>query len=117
MEGCLVAEPRITRGAGHELAFAAASREAQEHLSPEHWALWSAVRCPARCELAPQAEEWEPALGFAPDQRSYMEYGYMLVDAGRTVLVCRVLVDRREPGSVVRVEWYPTRVDPRKRPD
>jgi hypothetical protein len=56
-------------------------------------------------------------LGFAPDQRSYMEYGYMLVDGNRTVLVYRVLVDRREPGSVVRVEWYPSRVDPRKRPD
>jgi hypothetical protein len=46
-----------------------------------------------------------------------MEYGYMLVDDGRTVLACRVLVDRRELGLVVRVEWYPTRVDPRKRPD
>ena len=109
-------EPRITRGAGHELAFAAANSEADQHLIPEHWTMWSAVRCPARCELAPQADEWEPVLGFAPD-RSYMEYGYMLVGAGRTALVCRVLVDRREPGSVVRVEWYPSRVDPRKRPD
>ena len=39
------------------------------------------------------------------------------VVVGRTVLACRVLVDRREPGSVVQVEWYPTRVDSRKRPD
>ena len=91
-------EPRITRGAGHEFAFDAASNEAEQHLTPAHWALWSAVRCPARYELAPQADEWEPVLGFAPDQRSYMEYGYMLVDAGGTVLACRVLVDRREPG-------------------
>jgi hypothetical protein len=109
--------PRITRGAGHELAFVAASAEAEAKLTPSHWKLWSAVRCPARYELTPQAEEWEPILGFAPDQRSYMEYGYLLVDADRTVLACRVLVDRREPGSVVRVEWYPTQVDPRKRPD
>src|SRR5947209_6789558 len=71
-----VVEPRITRGAGHELAFAAACAEAEQRLTPAHWALWSAVRCPARCELAPQADEWEPVLGFAPDQRSYMEYGY-----------------------------------------
>lgn len=110
-------EPRITRGAGHELAFAAANAEAEQRLNPEHWTLWSAVRCPSRCELAPQPDEWEPVLGFVPDQRSYMEYGYMLVDEYRTVLACRVLVDRREPGSVIRVEWYPTRVDPRKRPD
>lgn len=110
-------EQRITRGAGHELAFAAANAEAEQRLTPAHWALWSGVRCPARYEMAPQADEWEPVLGFAPDQRSYMEYGYMLVDVGRTALACRVLVDRREPGTVVRVEWYPTRVDPRKRPD
>lgn len=110
-------EPRVTRGAGHELALTAANAEAQQHLTPEDWARWSAVRCPARCELAPQADEWGPVLGFVPDQRSYMEYGYMLPGIGGTSLVCRVLVDRRQPGSVVRVEWYPTRVDPRKRPD
>ncbi len=110
-------EPRITRGAGHELALAAANGEAQQRLTAEHWALWSVLRSPARYEMAPQADEWEPVLGFVPDQRSYMEYGYMLVDEGRTVTACRVLVDRREPGSVVRVEWYPSRIDPRKRPD
>lgn len=72
-------EPRITRGAGHELAFATANVEAQQRLMPAHWALWASVRCPARYELAPQADEWEPLLGFAPDQRSHLEYGYMLV--------------------------------------
>ena len=111
-------EPRITRGAGNQLAFDAASAEAEARLTPAHWALWSAVRSPARYEMAPQADEWEPVLGFVPDQRSYMEYGFLLADeSGRSVPVCRVLVDRREPGSVVRVEWYPTRLDPRKRPD
>jgi hypothetical protein len=115
--GVDVVEPRITRGTGNELAFSTIRDQAERHLTPAHWALWSSVRCPARYEIAPQADEWEFVLGFAPDQRSYLEYGYMLVEeSGCSVLVCRVLVDRREPGSVVRVEWYPTRVDPRKRP-
>ena len=110
-------EPRITRGAGHELAFAAADAEAERQLTPDHWRLWSAVRYPSRYELAPHAEEWEPIVGFAPNVRSYLEYGYMLVEPSDLIFACRVLVDRRRPGSVVRVEWYPTRVDPRTRPD
>jgi hypothetical protein len=113
-----VVEPRISRVAGQEIAFVAACAEAERQLSPAHWALWSSLRCPARCEIAPQADEWEPVLGFAPDQRSYLEYGYLLPDeSGRHIPVCRVLVDRREPGLVVRVEWYPTNLDLRKRPD
>jgi hypothetical protein len=111
-------EPRITRGAGHQLAIGAANRDAELQLTPEHWSLWSAVNCPAQYEMAPQADEWEPVLGFSPDQRSFMEYWYMLLlEAGRTLLACRVLVDRREPGSVVRIEWYPTRIEARKQPN
>lgn len=111
-------EPRIGRVLGHEIAFAAACAEAEKQLTPRHWALWSSVRCPARYEIAPHADEWEPVLGFAPDDRSYLEYGYMLPDeSGRHVPVCRVLVDRRVSGSVTQIEWYPTRIDPRKRPD
>ena len=57
-------------------------------------------------------------LGYAPDQRDYLEYGYLMPDEqGRSIPICRVLVDRREPGSVVRVQWYPIALDPRKRPD
>jgi hypothetical protein len=59
-----VAEPRITRGAGHELALAAVSAKAEQQLTPADWARWSSLRCPARYEIAPQAEEWEPVLGF-----------------------------------------------------
>ena len=111
-----MSEALITRSATEALAFAAASCEAQQRLTSEHWKLWSALRHPAYYEMSPQADEWESELGFVPD-RSYREYGYMLVEATRTVLACRVLVDRREPGSVVRVEWYPTRLDARKRPN
>ena len=110
-------EPRITRGAGNELALAAANLEAERRLTPDHWRLWSALRCPSRYELAPQADEWEPIVGFAPDHRSYLEYGYTLLEPDDLVLACRVLVDRRKPGSVISVEWYPTRIDARKRPD
>jgi hypothetical protein len=113
-----VVEPRITRGAGQEIAFAAACAEAEQRLTPAHWALWSSLRCPARYETVPQADEWEPVVGFAPDQRSHLEYGYLLPDeSGRHIPVCRVLVDRCRAGSVVRVEWYPTRIDSRKLPD
>jgi hypothetical protein len=110
-------KPRISIKSGHELAFAAANVKAEQELTPEHWAQWTAVLCPSRYEMAPQADEWEPVLGFVPDQRSYMEYGYMLLRPEGPLLVCRVLVDRREPGSVVRIEWYPTAVDARKRPN
>jgi hypothetical protein len=111
-------ELRIGQMSGHEIAFAAASAEAEERLTPADWTLWSSLKCPARYEIAPQADEWEPVVGFAPDQQSYLEYGYMLPDeSGRYVPVCRVLVDRRGSGSVARIEWYPTRIDPRKRPD
>lgn len=113
-----MAEPRIGRVAGNEIAFAAACVEAEARLTPTDWALWSALQCPARYEIAPQADEWEPVVGFVPDQQSYLEYGYMLPDeSGRHVPVCRVLVDRRGSGSVARVEWYPSGLDHRKRPN
>jgi hypothetical protein len=114
----MAGEPRITRGAGLELARAAFREGADQHLTPAHrerlggrgWGVY---------EIAPQADEWEPVLGYTPDRRAHLEYGFMVVEepSGRTTPVCRVLVDRREPGSVVRVEWYPTAIDPRKRPD
>ncbi len=110
-------EPRISRAQGHEIAFAAACGEAEKQLIPVHWAIWSSLRCPGHYEIAPQADEWEPVLGFAPDQQSHLEYGYMLADeSGHHTPVCRVLVDRRESGSVAWIDWYPTRIDPRKRP-
>jgi hypothetical protein len=113
----VVIQTRISRAAGNELAFAAAQIDAERELKPDHWAKWSAVRRPARYEIAPQADEWSSVLGFVPDEESYLEFGYMIVeDLGHSVVVCRVLVDRREQGSVVRIEWYPTNLDSRKRP-
>jgi hypothetical protein len=115
----LMAEPRISRGAGNQLALTAIKPDLAQQLQPQHWEQWQANRMCGRCEIAPQAEEWESALGFVPDQRNYLEYGYLVVDEllRQTIVVCRVLVDRREPGSVVRIEWYPTNLDPRKRPN
>ncbi len=111
-------QPRIGRRTGQEIAHAAAHVEAESRLTPADWARWSAFRCPASYEIAPQADEWEPILGFAPDQSSHLEYGFMLQNAsGQYVPVCRVLVDRTEPGTVVKVEWYPTNIDLRKRPN
>lgn len=111
-------ESRISRRAGHDIAFAAACAEAELRLTPSDWALWSTLRCPANYEITPQGDEWMPILGFVPDQRSHLEYGFMLQNtSGNHIAVCRVLVDRTEPGSVVKVEWYPTNVDARKRPN
>ena len=100
-------EPRITRGA-------AVNAEAPQQLTPEHWARWSAVRCLARCELAPQADEWEPVLEFVPDQRSYMEYGYTLSGAeGHCWLAARLSIaasrDRLFASSGIQLASIPAR--------
>ncbi|MBN9118570.1 MAG: hypothetical protein J0I06_05315 [Planctomycetes bacterium] len=109
---------RITKGAGHRLALEAFRQEAEQRLSPPHLELWRARGC-ARYEMFPQADEWKPVVGFAPDREFFYEYGFLLADeqSGGTVVVCRALVDRHEASPTVRLDWYPVRIDLRKRPD
>jgi uncharacterized protein YciU (UPF0263 family) len=93
-------------------------RESSEKLIPRHQVLMTQHR--GCCYMmAPQADEWTPLLGFAPDQKTYEEVGFIAADPdeGRSVVLVRFLVGRDQDKPYIYADWYPQKCDLRKRPD
>ena len=94
------------------------ARDSEGRVSARHLEMMKAGR---GCDYmkVPSPDDWIPVVGYAPDQETYQEVGFIVADPERqrSVILARFLIQRTEGGTVLHADWYPKAYDPVELPD